>query len=184
MSSICTTSTKAAMNGRLDCLRYTHEKGCPWDEGTCAYAAENGHLDCLQYAHENGCDWNRWTCVEAAAHGHLDCLQYAHENGCDWNLWTCLYAAENGHLDCLQYAQERQCPWADTVCTVLFDGCSYYADSQSKWSNNTTNPCGQCAKWLNIHQPTIQAILDSTVFPADIARLIGDFTCEVKIQSL
>ena len=24
-------------------------------------AAENGHLECLKYAHENGCPWNEWT---------------------------------------------------------------------------------------------------------------------------
>ena len=42
-------------NGWLDCLKWAKEKGCPWDELTCACAAENGHLDCLNWAQENGC---------------------------------------------------------------------------------------------------------------------------------
>ena len=42
----------------LECLKYAHEHGCPWDILTCMYAALNGHLDCLQYAHENGCPWD------------------------------------------------------------------------------------------------------------------------------
>ena len=53
--------------------------------GTCSYAAKNGHLDCLKYAHENGCPWDEDTCTNAAENGHLDCLIYAHENGCPWD---------------------------------------------------------------------------------------------------
>ena len=45
-------------NGRLECLKYAHEKGCPWDRLTCS-AAESGHLECLKYAHEKGCPWDR-----------------------------------------------------------------------------------------------------------------------------
>ena len=71
----------------LECLKYAHENGCPWDERICSSVAwkwsprvfeirarkrvslgmeelvvlmvEN--LECLRYAHENGCPWNRWT---------------------------------------------------------------------------------------------------------------------------
>ena len=39
----------ARKNGHLDCLKYLHEHGCPWDEGTCLAAAKNGHLNCLNY---------------------------------------------------------------------------------------------------------------------------------------
>ena len=48
----------AAKYGHLECLKYAHENGCPWDEVTCSEAAENGHLECLKYAHENGCPWD------------------------------------------------------------------------------------------------------------------------------
>jgi len=48
-------SVNAAIYGNLNCLKYAHENGCPWNENTCCSAAENGHLECLKYAHENGC---------------------------------------------------------------------------------------------------------------------------------
>ena len=47
---------------------------------TCSNAAKNGHLECLKYAHENGCPWDGETCSNAAKNGHLECLKYAHEN--------------------------------------------------------------------------------------------------------
>ena len=46
---------EAAVNGHLECLKYVHTKGCPWDEETCRVAARGGHLECLKYLHENGC---------------------------------------------------------------------------------------------------------------------------------
>ena len=54
----------------------------------CKQAAYNGHLECLRYLHENGCPWDGWTCIFAAKYGHLYCLQYAHENGCPWDSST------------------------------------------------------------------------------------------------
>ena len=33
-------------------------KTCPWDADMCLIAAQKGHLECLKYAHENGCPWN------------------------------------------------------------------------------------------------------------------------------
>ena len=64
----------------LECLKYAHEKGCPWDEETCYHATRGGHLEILKYAHEKGCPWDERTC--AMADNHLECLKYAHENGC------------------------------------------------------------------------------------------------------
>jgi hypothetical protein len=87
-----------------------HEKGCPWDERTCAESARYGHLDCLKYAHENRCPWDKRTCAYAAESGHIDCLKYAHENRCPWDERTCAFAAKNGNLDCLRYAHEKRCP--------------------------------------------------------------------------
>ena len=56
-----------------------------WDDKTTSFAAKNGNLECLKYSHENGCYWNKLTTYYAAKNGHLDCLKYAHENGCPWN---------------------------------------------------------------------------------------------------
>ena len=70
-------------------LKYAHENGCPWNEGTCRIAAYGGHLDVLKYAHENGCPWNEWTCLKAAKGGHLDVLKYARDNGCPFDADRC-----------------------------------------------------------------------------------------------
>ena len=66
------------MGGHVDVLKWAHENGCPWDEGTCTWAASRGHLNVLKYAHENGCPWDERTCKYAAEGGHLDMLTYAH----------------------------------------------------------------------------------------------------------
>jgi hypothetical protein len=43
------------MNGHLDCLKYAHKNGCPWDDKKiCRSTITNGNLECLKYAHENG----------------------------------------------------------------------------------------------------------------------------------
>ena len=49
--------------------------------GACARAARTG-LECLKFAHEHGAPWDRFTCCIAAANGHLECLKYACERGC------------------------------------------------------------------------------------------------------
>ena len=33
---------------------------------------EGGHLECMKYLHENGCPWNVETCETAAFWGHLE----------------------------------------------------------------------------------------------------------------
>jgi hypothetical protein len=125
------STSSAAENGHLDCLRYAHENGCEWNERTTSFAAENGHLDCLRYAYENGCKWNVFTTSGAAENGHLDCLKYAFENGCKLDADTTYFAAENGHLDCLRYAHENGCEWhKDTIYFAADNGhleCLRYA---------------------------------------------------------
>ena len=100
-----------AKEGHLDCLKYAHDNGFPWDTETCSEAALGGHLDCLEYAHDNGCPWDQTTCYYAAGRGHLHCLEYAHYNGCPWDRSTCSEAARGGHLDCLKYAHDNGCPY-------------------------------------------------------------------------
>ena len=112
---ICET---AAQKGHLDCLRYAHENGCPWNWKTCAHAAANGHLKCLKYAHENGCPCEEGTCMRAASYGHLDCLRYAHENGCPWDSGTVHWAISEEKWSCAIYAIENGCPYKPTDIPV------------------------------------------------------------------
>ena len=106
----------AAGGGHLECLRYAHERGCPWDRYTCSIAASGGHLECLGYLHEHGCPWDGFTCFCAASRGHLECLRYARERGCPWDTRTIMGAATSGHLECLRYAHERGCPLDRRAC--------------------------------------------------------------------
>jgi len=69
----------------LQCLKYLHENGCPWDEGATWAAAEKGHLESLKFLHENGCPWNEEATWAAGNGRHIQCLKYLHENGCPWS---------------------------------------------------------------------------------------------------
>ena len=48
-----TCEDHAAWNGHLECLKYAHEKGCPWDADTCSCAAKKVTSSVYKYAHEN-----------------------------------------------------------------------------------------------------------------------------------
>ena len=106
----------AANNGHIECLQYLHKNGFPWDKDACAFAAKNGQLECLEYLHKNGCPWDTGACGDAAANGHLEILKYLHENGCPWNQGVCAHAAKNGQLECLEYLHKNGCPWDKRVC--------------------------------------------------------------------
>lgn len=56
----------AAANNQLQCLRWLHEDGAPWDASTCAAATAKGYFLVLQYALRNGCPWD-WRSVRNAA---------------------------------------------------------------------------------------------------------------------
>jgi hypothetical protein len=69
-------------SGNLECLKYIHEIGCPFDLITTLCAAENGQLDVLRWLYENGCPWNVYTTMIAGLHDETRCLEYAIANGC------------------------------------------------------------------------------------------------------
>ena len=105
----------------MDCLKYAHENGCPWNTSTCSFAANNGHLECLKYAHERGCPWDVWTCAHAASNGQLECLKYLHEHGCPWDKDECIDAAlAYGNTACLTYMRTLK----DAVESKLDDAMS------------------------------------------------------------
>ena len=102
---------RAAASRDVNCLKYCHEYGIPWNETTCTSAASNNTFACLQYAHEHGCPWNKNVTYYAARHGSLEMLRYAHERGCLWHESTCEIAAAYNHIECLAYAYTHGCPW-------------------------------------------------------------------------
>jgi len=117
----------AALRGRLDCLQYAHEHGCPWNEGVFIAAVSHGHLDCLQYAHEQGCPWGAYVTYIAAREGYQDCLKYAHQQGCPWHDRTTSAAFCRGHWRCLYYAVVHGASYAAVVgFIVLLVGCMLF----------------------------------------------------------
>jgi hypothetical protein len=72
---------EAALNGRLDVLKYWHESGFafPQDLMKGSYSS----LECVKYLHEHGLEWNEECCANAATTGSLELLKYCHENGCE-----------------------------------------------------------------------------------------------------
>jgi len=122
----------AAANGHLDCLKYAHENGFPWNAATCSAAVEAGHLECLQYALEQGCPYHSFIMDIAASNGHLACLVYLHQHGIHpWDAITCAEAATGGHLQCLKYLHRQGCAWdVNTVKQAMMEGhwdCVRYA---------------------------------------------------------
>lgn len=102
-----------AKNGAFDCLKYMHEHHV---KITTDVVAEAATFDCLEYAHKAVGIMPDKACLTAAKNGRLDCLKYAHENGGMLTNSITKYAARAGSLECLKYAHERGCPLTIKVC--------------------------------------------------------------------
>jgi len=95
---ICSTCNQAAMFGNLAELKRLHEEGKEWNEETCYWAASKS-LECLKYCHENGCPWDYQTTTYAASNGKIDCLKYAVENGCQILEFAPSIACQNSDIE-------------------------------------------------------------------------------------
>ena len=87
--------------GSLEMIKYSYINGS--ELRNMNILIEHGYLECVKYLHENGCPWNEKSCVAASRNGHLEILKYLHENGCYWNELSCKAAYENGHLEIIKY---------------------------------------------------------------------------------
>lgn len=141
----CFMTEQASRYGRLGCLIYLRQNGCPWNKWTCIYAAQYGHLNCLQWAHWNGCEWDTEVCIKSAEGGYLDCLQYACDNGCPVDHRTADRAALNGHLDCLKYIHAIGIMWGTDAYECLRYGhneCYNYIMSHENGLNQVIDNFG------------------------------------------
>jgi len=73
-----TVCEKAAANGHLDCFKYLHENGCPWN----TYLYITGRRNCVEFAFEQGLEWGKYTPDHVADYGNLEILKYLVEKGC------------------------------------------------------------------------------------------------------
>jgi len=77
------TMAVAARHGHLEAVQYAFEQKEAWiSTVACEWAAERGHLNCLKFLHEQGCPWDFQTLKKARARGHMECYNYAKDHGC------------------------------------------------------------------------------------------------------
>ena len=101
----------------MECLKWLHENNmCPWDEEMCEYAAENGQLECLKYAHENGCPWDREDVHESRLEWTFGVFEVRARERVSLERGHVRVCRQNGHLECLKYARENGCPWDKETC--------------------------------------------------------------------
>lgn len=79
-SKLC---VKAAELGHLQSLIYLREVAkVEWDEDTTYIAARRGKVNCLAYAHEHGCPWSSKVFYAAEQSGVEECVAYVVRHGC------------------------------------------------------------------------------------------------------
>ena len=140
-----TTYSAALFLGKLDIIRYLHERRCrpcanPYSKIIISpFSEEQFHI--VEYMHQQGVPMTENFCNTAASTGQLQYLQFAHEHGCPWNEETCTVAAKNGHIDCLQYAHEHGCPWNEDTYAAAAKSKSRYKWNCLQYAIQNNCPC-------------------------------------------
>ena len=115
----------ASRYGHLECLKFSHQRGCPLDDISNLEVGEyiiekdivnasiiDGHLDCLRYAHQKaGVELTEDAFIVASVKGHLNCIEYLHQQALEWYSGTIAICARYGNLVCLKYAYENGAPY-------------------------------------------------------------------------
>ena len=89
----------AALGGHLNIIKWLRSESVPWDEKTCAFAAKGGHLGVLQWVRANGCPWDGETLNLALENDHYEVFDWALKNGCQPNSGICQTAAKVGDFN-------------------------------------------------------------------------------------
>jgi len=152
----------AARGGHLELVKHLREKGCEWDDSTCAAAASEGHVHVLEYLRTNGCPWDSFACVYVAAFGdHLDTLKWLSEHGCPWDEEVTAVAVELGYFEMLKWMREHGwCPrWdADLFAAAVSGGnlemVTWMHENGCPWDEDATEFAAMCdkmeiLKWLH-----------------------------------
>ena len=150
----------AAKGGHLELIKHLREKGCEWDERTCAAAAQEGHVHVLEYLRTNGCPWCSTACQLAASGDRLDTLKWLREHGCPWDRGTMAFAAVSGKFASLKWLHKHGCPgWdADLFATAVQCGnlemVTLMHENGCPWDEDATEYAAMCdkmkiLKWLH-----------------------------------
>lgn len=120
------------MRGRLECVRYCLDNGCPRSRGGSGdaivflTALGLGELPLLQLLHERGVGLplRAEYASRGAEYGGLPVLQWLRAQGCPWDYETNCAAATSGRLDALRWAVANGCdfdPAARRACYLRLD---------------------------------------------------------------
>ena len=150
----------AARGGHLELVKHLREKGCEWDERTCAAAAQEGHVHVLEYLRTNGCPWCSTACQLAASGDRLDTLKWLREHGCPWDRGTMAFAAVSGKFASLKWLHKHGCPgWTEyTFGTAVIYGSlkilMWMHENGCPWDEDATEYAAMCdkmkiLKWLH-----------------------------------
>ena len=159
----------AAQGGHLELVKHLREKGCDWDDSTCACAAQEGHVHVLEYLRANGCPWDSDVCKWAASGDQLDTLKWLREHGCPWNEDTMDSAAEAGKFASLKWLHKHGCPgWTEyTFGTAVIYGSlkilMWMHENGCPWGEEATELAAtdghlEILKWLHENGCPMSAI--------------------------
>jgi len=148
---------QASKFNQLDCLKFAHENGCPWDVRVYEFAAEQGHLRCMEYADQEQLPWHSSVCAIAARSGQLECLQFAHSHGCPWDSSCVINAAEFGHSECVRFLLDHGCAYDEKACFLaarnghvsVLDILQF--DYGRPWSVQTSHHAAECPDSACLH---------------------------------
>jgi|694.fasta_scaffold00855_32 hypothetical protein len=129
-----TCARAAASTGRLDCLKYLHQRGCEWNHFVMAAAAHGGFIDCLEYCIDHGCAMDPFVTYCAAQARRVDVLHYLRSRGCPWNAETMRVCAYNDDLVSVRYLRRHNCPMPD----------DWSRDDDCPWNLMTRNTRNKC----------------------------------------
>ena len=63
----------------MDCLKFLHEHGCPWDKSLVRVTATRGYYECMKYACDNGCPMDELSKYTDILEHHPECYVYLFE---------------------------------------------------------------------------------------------------------
>jgi len=150
----------AAEGGHLELVKHLREKGCEWDESTCAAAAQEGHVHVLEHLRTNDCPWDEESMAYAASEGQLDTLKWLHEHGCPWDEESMPCAARAGKFASLKWLHEHGCPgWDEYTFAAAASGgnlemIKWMHDNGCPWDEGATEQAAvddnlEILKWLH-----------------------------------
>lgn len=125
-------------------------------------AAGSGRLECLKFLHEKGCGWNIHASRRASSSKSVECLRYLHDNGCPMDQVCCTVAIRNGSINCLRYL--HKCGYTLTG-KLYTDGLEHYLAAYGTKDAKYLIPCFQYLKEANVETPpaTVKQALDKNM---------------------